>query len=399
MSEQTVLEDLEAKRLSRQRADYYASKIDRLTCLGYNSPDKDTDLRQRKIWEYIMENNLTVTIHTDYDFRSNLADRDVGTYEITQTRESCEDDEKVEWLYSEIYERHQRQKRVIMGWVFDDGKAYPSSGNKRSRCHVMGQEQGDLDKSIGAYLEIGQELTDEQKEWHAFHISELSNHDDGEAPEPESGADIVSQLSVAYDLYVKNGIISNDLSDEKKVEWASQWILEHKPVYVGDNMKATRTDMARRAFSQDRKDPIPMPDNNRINQQWTGFFPDEDFDPNSQDEEVQMLIVRGHHSQTWRLLLTTRWYDREEFSKAREDYWLVIRCGEGKKDVTSLTSLLQMRETALANMTAWNNNENVKECGMPLIERLMFVKQLKGSSADEYVAYQWSKKNRKFVQV
>ncbi len=399
MSEQTVLEDLEAKRRSRQREDYYESKIDRLTCLEYNNPLKDTDLRQRKIWEYIMFHNLSVTIHTEYDFRTNLGGRDTEIYGTTQTRELCENDAKVTWLYEQIYTCNKRQKRAIMGWIFSDGKAYPSVGNKRSRCHAMAQEELDLDKSKGVYVEFGHELDDDQKQWHAFHIAELSNHDDGEAPEPETGGDIVGQLSVAYDLYVKHGIIKDNMTDDEKIEWASQWIIDHKPTFVGDNMKSTRTDMARRAFSQDRKDPIPLPDNNRVNQQWTGFFPNEDFDPNSQDDEVQMLIIKGHQKQTWRLSLLSRFHERTEFSKARDYYWLVVRCGEGQKDVTSLSSLKKMRQTALTNMTAWNNNENVKECGMPLIERLMFVKQLKGSSADEYVAYQWSKKNRKFVQV
>jgi hypothetical protein len=396
MSNKHVLTDLEEKRKSRQRADYYASKVDRLTCLGYNNPAKDTDLRQRKIWEYIIEHDLTVAIHPEYDFKSNLAGHDSPRYEKTQTRENCEDDDRVEWLYNEIYTRSQRQKRVVMGWTFDDdGKMYPSSGNKRSRCHVMGQIRGNLSKSIGAFLEIGGELTDAQKEWHAFHISELSNHDDGEAPEPESGADIVSQLAVAHDLYVQNGIIDADMSPEKNVEWASQWILEHKPTYIGDNMKSTRTDMAKKAFSPDRSDPIPLPDNNRINHQWLGFFPGEAFDPTNQEVDVQMLTIKGHHKQTWRLRVTDRWFAREEFTHAREDYWLVVRCGEGQKDVTSLSSLEKMRETCLAAMTAWNKSENYKKAGMPRIERVMFVKQLKGST-DKYIAYQWSKINEEF---
>lgn len=373
--------------------DYYEAIRERICKLGYNDPKRDTDHRQRQVWEYIEKNQISIDIYKDYDFTGNLAPREDPLYENFQTRENCEDGRRVDYLYNEFYVRCAPQKRIIMGWWL--GNFFPSLGNKRARAHLKGQKEQNRSESLGHVLVLGKNLSDEDKKWHGFNIAEISNHDDGDSPEPESTADIVSQLCVMRQLVESRDSNLIHQSEEEKIEWGKKWIKDTKPMYRGDEMSSVRGDIVLRAFGEDRKDSIPMPENSEISSAWVSFYRDEPFDEENKDADVTMMVVKGHDPQTIRIRITESWFKREKHSEARESMWLVIRCGKGRKNVTSLKSLKKARNACLDFLTTWNQNENLCDSGMPKIERVMFVKQLKGAS-DEAEMHVWNSVQKHF---
>ena len=76
--------------LEPNRQQYYVSKQNQLQSLGMKDPFSDTDKRQRQIWQYIIDNNLSINLELNYDFASNLADHSSPFYKFSQSRSECE---------------------------------------------------------------------------------------------------------------------------------------------------------------------------------------------------------------------------------------------------------------------------------------------------------------------
>ncbi len=390
-------------KLNRYRDDYYEAAAAQITALGYNNPATDTDLRQRNIWEYIKQNSLSVRIISNFDYRSNMANRSSSRYAKIQTRGDNEDPTKVQGLKNQFYDENgkanERQKRIPFGWIFeDDKKYYASVGNKRGQAHILAQEQHNLTASIGSVGIIGGDLSDSDREWHAFHIAELSNVDDGEAPEEEKPNDIVGQLKALREMSEERGLVSADETEEQKVEWGKAWVLKTKPTYRGEEMSKVVGDIANRAFVSDRSDSIPMPKNSEISDVWEGHFPDEPFDPSNTDADVTMIVISGCDKQVIFRSMTDKWSNGATPTDKREEYWCVVRCGNGARDVTSLRSLLKRRLNGRQQFAWFNNNERYASAGMPRCTRLMFVKQLKGGG-DDYEVFRWNSIKKEFTPV
>jgi|TARA_B100000085_G_scaffold176638_1_gene160957 hypothetical protein len=376
--------------------DYYEIMRERITKLGYNDPKKDSDIRQREVWQYIEDNQIRVDIVKNFDFVTNLADREDPLYEIFQTRENCEDSERVDWLHSQFYGQNpQKQLRIIMGWVLQD--FFPSLGNKRSRAHLKGQKINQLSESKAAVLVLGADLTDEEKHWHGFQIAEISNHDAGDGTEPETTADIVSQLRTARMLEARRDSSLTKQSEEEIKAWAKDWVLKKKPIYQNDGYPAVVGDIVARAFNSDRKDAIPMPEDDKIGETWAEYYPDEAFDPSNTEAEVIMRKSQATEKQTLERLLLNRVLLRKEKTDLRETYWIAARVGSNKRSVTSLSSVTDKRQEIIDFLTEWNTNDYYAGCAFPKVERIMFVKQLKGES-DVSEMYVWSPVNREFAK-
>lgn len=375
--------------------DYYEAVRERIVKLGYNDPKKDSDIRQRQDWQYIEDNKLTCDIAKNFDFINNLAPREDPRYEIFQTRENCEDTARVNFLYNQFYTAHKRQERIIIGWQLDT--FFPSSGNKRSRAHMKGQKEKNLEESLGHVLVLGGDLSEEEKERHGFAIAEISNHDAGDGTEPETTADIVSQLRTArmLALRVDSSLLEQD--DEEVKGWGKDWVLRKKPVYVGGEMSAVVGDLVARAFNSDRKDPIPMPEDNAVATSWAAFYPDEPFDPSNKEADVIMRTSKAGEKQSLTRLLLMRILERKEKTDLRESYWLAVRVGSDRKSVTSLSSVAEKRKEIIDFLSEWSNNEYKKACGFPKVERVMFVKQLKGDS-DVAEMYVWNPVQKCFTK-
>lgn len=378
--------------------DYYEIMRERITKLGYNDPKKDSDSRQREVWKYIEDNEIKVDIVKDFDFITNLAPREHPFYEFFQTRENCEDLKRVNFLYDQFYgEDEQKQLRIIMGWQLEN--FFPSLGNKRSRAHSKGQKEKELSQSKAHVLVLGAGLTEEDKKYHGFQIAEISNHETGFDPEEESTADIVSQLRTARTLEIGRDPSLSKQNTEEIKQWGKDWISSKKPAYRTADMAHVVGDMVARAFSDDRKDPIPMPEADVVADTWKQFYPDEPYDPSNTEAEVIMRTSSAAEKQSLQRLLLNRVLDREESTDARETYWLAARVGSDRKSVTSLSSVIQKRKEIIDFLTEWNTNDYyVQQCAFPKVERIMFLKQLKGDS-DVAEMYVWSPVNKSFTKM
>lgn len=376
--------------------DYYEAVRERITKLGYNDPKRDSDIRQREVWQYIEDNQIRVDIIKSFDFITNLAPREEPLYESFQTRENCEDSDRVNFLYNQFYgENPQRQERIIMGWQLQH--FFPSLGNKRSRAHLKGQEEKELPESIAHVLALGAGLTQEEKQYHGFQIAEISNHDAGDGTEPETTADIVSQLRTARMLEIRCTPSLSKQNNEEIKEWAKTWVLAKKPIYQNDGYPAVVGDIVARAFNSDRKDAIPMPEDNTIGETWAEYYPDEAFDPSNTEAEVVMRKSKAAERQTLERLLLKRTLLRKEKTDLRETYWLAARVGSDKRSVTSLSSVTEKRQEIITFLTEWNTNDYYAGCAFPKVERIMFVKQLKGES-DVSEMYVWNPVKREFTK-
>jgi hypothetical protein len=375
--------------------DYYETVRERIVKLGYNDPKKDSDIRQRQVWQYIEDNELEADIVKNFDFITNLAPREDPRYETFQTRENCEDTTRVNFLYNQFYGTNKRHERIIMGWQLD--MFFPSSGNKRSRAHLKGQKEKNLEESLGHILVLGGDLSEEEKERHGFEIAEISNHDAGDGTEPETTADIVSQLRTARILALRIDPFLIEQDDDEVKEWGKDWVLRKKPVYAGEEMAPVVGDLVARAFNSDRKDPIPMPEDNVVAASWAAFYPDEPFDPSNKEADVIMRTSKAGEKQSLTRLLLTRILERKEKTDLRESYWLAIRVGSDRRSVTSLSSVVEKRTEIIDFLSEWDNNEYKKACGFPKVERVMFVKQLKGDS-DVTEMYVWNPVQRCFTK-
>jgi len=63
--------------------------------------------------------------------------------------------------------------------------------------------------------------------------------------------------------------------------------------------------------------------------------------------------------------------------------------------ITSEETVREQRNHFIKNLTDWNNNVNVINSGMPVITKVLFVKQ---TSKGEYEAHEWSEETGSFFK-
>ena len=64
-------------------------------------------------------------------------------------------------------------------------------------------------------------------------------------------------------------------------------------------------------------------------------------------------------------------------------------------DITSEESVEKQRKSYIKDITEWNSNNNIINAGMPILTKIMFVKQ---TSIGNYEAWEWSEETETFVQ-
>ena len=90
---------------------YYKHR-ETLMRLGLEDPMSDKDERYNKIWNYIVSNNLSIKIVSNYDF-TRLAPRTDDKFKFFQARVNSEKASKVQEMYEMFYELDQPMKDVL----------------------------------------------------------------------------------------------------------------------------------------------------------------------------------------------------------------------------------------------------------------------------------------------
>lgn len=372
---------------------YYIGVSGLIIEAGYEQPSTDADERQRQIWDYIRDNQIAVRLETKFDFLNQLAPHESPSFKYFQSRQNCENEDKVDKLYSEFYEFGEPMKRLPMGFVLDDGMFYPAVGNHRSRSHQKGMKAGY--QSRGGVLILGTGLPESEKKEHGFSIATLSNADNADQTERETEDDIIHQVLMFFELEsnrrpeMKNW----DMATQKK--WAVDWIKETKYGYKHSNMAIRVGNIANAVFSKHRGQSLPFPDAETIAKTFNRFWNRSTWNP-SEQTKIQQIEIQAH-TQFIRNTLTHRWRTRPAFSPVRDKVWLVTRCGYQKhSNVTSMETIKKNRITFIENMRGWNANPSNIGAGFQIIERIMFVKQLNQDS-DE--AFEWNEQSQQFDQI
>ena len=380
---------MEELKLVRQPS-YYNDILDKIAKLGYLSPDLDhEDPRQKLIWQQILLGGWSLEVIEKYNCQS-LAKRTDPLYPRFQTRADCESD--VDQFYEDFYEHDIRQDRIIFGMRIG-GKVFITVGNKRIRAHEKAIKQGKESKCDVVIIDCGNiDLSSKLKI--ANELARGGNkkrHD----TRPESEADYTHQLNQAFEIECMQDSLKKDWTESEKIDWGKKWVIEKIDTkYSHDCMKKRLGDIVNHAFAEHRGQSLPFPDTDTIANKFKGFFPN-----NSWDEANPKIIMRtmSTHLQSLKSQLLRPWSDREEFSKVRKKCWLTLRCGHKKdSDITSLGTVTKNRTSTLEELRKWNANKNHEGAGFPVVERIMFVRQM---NLDSYEAHEWNDETDEFNEL
>ncbi len=372
---------------------YYVQHAQSLVQLGMNDLTTDTDVRQRKVWDYIKENNLTVRIEVGYDFENKLGPRSSPNYKYFQARHDCEKPEKIEELYEMFYTLGEPMKRAIIGFEMEDG-LFPSVGNHRARTHRKAQVVHGHN-SKGNVMIIGDGLTDDLKRKHGLEIAAISNYETDDDVDRECEEDIIHQATMAWNLMIQSGEVSGTETVEQKTAIMKEWICQRKPKYKLANRAGRLSGMTNSMFASHRCQSLPFPDDVDINIEFKKFWPNSTWKPSASGKVQQRRVPCRAQFVAYELGLL--WRSREVASQVRDKVWVAARAGTSlEANITSTRSIQLSRANFIKTSTKSNTNPNHVLGGYPLVERVLFVKQ---ADDDEYEAWEWNTQTEEFDQL
>ena len=371
--------------------DYYVSIALMIMELGYENPSIDTDNRQRAIWELLKDEACSLKIYSKYDCK-NLGSRESEYYKFFQTRSPGEED--VTEFFEEFYILKKRLKRIIFGMILE-GELFVFLGNKRIRAHEMGIQKGYESLCDIVVVDNHLLMSDVEKCRLAHRLARVGNKQQ-DTTRDETENDYEYQLKVAFELQCKCDPSTHEWSEEQRVEWGKQWVINNISIdYAHASRKSRLARLVNGAFSANgRGASLPMPPDKDIDKQFKLHYgQDEIWDPSS--TKVTMVKLPSRHD----LLVQTlynNWKDREEPSKARKTCWVVARMGDNlDTKITQQNTVLKKRKNVLENIAKYNINPNHIFGGYHLIKRVLFAKQM---NTDDYEAWEWNEVSETFNQ-
>ena len=386
------------ENMKKKGINYYQEQVQAAVRSGFNDISSDTDRRQVKIYEYILDNNLPFEFVEKVDYVKELATRTHTSYRFfqpraTDTQDSSGTSQIVNAYFDDFYVTGEKpQKRVAIAFRLE-GFLFPALGNKRSRANQKGQEAG-YEPNGMFIIDITKDCPDaeEAKKYihqHGTNIAGMSNRNLDDDPEPETSEDLILKLKNTFDAIAAIDPSMMDWSTEEKVDWANIWISKNEERYSGNTYKSARSKWARAAFSDEIAQALEEPSLADIQKVWKSCWSREVFDPTNKESEVNYVYEKSGRDQTLERILSLEFHKRTIFTQARTDYALAIRAGHPSgADKTNKKNVEKEKKKILDHLQAWNSNENKIHCGMPRVVRVLLVKQL--ADGDEAAAYEWS---------
>ena len=382
------------KVLKLNNPNSYYKHREALVRLGLEDPMSDKDERYNKIWNYIVSNNLSIKIVSNYDF-TRLAPRTDDKFKFFQARVNSEKASKVQEMYEMFYELDQPMKRVIIGFEIDD-ELFVSVGNHRSRAHRRAQINYDKE-SKGHVIVLGDGLTEAQKKLHGLALAGLSNYESDDDIDRETEEDIRHQLQCAWEIQQDLDPSSINWDEEHQIEWGKEWVVNMKPKYKlpSRGMKVSLSRIVNSLFASHIEQTLPFPDTADLDLHFQGFWPRSSWDPDTSGQIRQERFPT--HSQMMDTKLREIWWKRPVASQVRDKVWIAARCGETlNANITSIDNIAKKRKRFVINCTKSNKNVNAVAGGYPLVERIIFVQQTHG---DNYEAWEWNYQTEEYDQI
>jgi hypothetical protein len=365
----------------------------RIRELGYNDPVNDTDERQQRVFQKLVDLNMDLEIVTKHDLK-NLGAHDHEYFKFFQTRAKSE--EGVEEYFQQFYLHKKRLKRIIFGMILDDGKPegpklFIFLGNKRVRAHKMGIAKGH--KSLCDVVIVDREdMTTLDKIVLAHKLARMGNLRVDSVRDEIPSADYPLQLESAYQLKCLVDPTALSWTEEEKIKWGKEWMIKEHPDYAHECKKSTLSNIVNVAFSGHRGQSQELPSQADINKHWQSFWPNDTWDPENSDKVWQFVLATGR--KLGAALTLGKWAKREKFTTVRKSARIVARCGAAiDSKVTDRTAVEKDRKAWLTRAAEYNTNVNHIGAGYPRVDKVMFEQQISGGKLE---AYEWNLQNEEF---
>jgi len=351
--------------------------------LGMVAPFNDTDTRSKKVWSVIearfkKRGDCEISFRKDFDYKKLVDPTTYKHMSFFQVRSNHKLQERVKNNKIKFFgaEPEQLRKAPIIFKFDDGGKTIycPIVGNGRGYC--FRNEQVEM-PAIIVDCE-GMAINDVLQ--FAFEAASRSNESDPDDVEPEGQDDYIQQLA-AKEVLLK--LANPKITSEELESELDSW-LSRKVKYSKQESAAHRKSLINKALGNGRADALPDPDEEIIERNWKRFF--RGGLNMSKTDKVLKIKNNGYFEDVKRMLFN-RW--QEQTSSSRMPAWLVLRVGKtGGKPITVIKDVLKGRKKLLDQLTDWNKHPKLEACEFPIIQKVMFVKQLAGD--DDYTAYEWN---------
>lgn len=370
----------------------YTDIQDQISSLGYQNPQIDKgDSRQREAWSHLKNLNLSVKLVNLKSLKNSIANHEDPHFGAFQCRVTSENAEKIDQYEEDFFVEDQKLNRLP--FLFEiNGKYYPAIGNHRVRAMLNGFKNYPSSPFIGhcILIDCDNHLTDDEKVDIGSDIANISNKETGDETQPETAEDIAHQILSKFNIKSKLDNTMLDYSEEEKLNWANQWCKLWKP-----NTSSRKLSRAKNiAFANHISQSIPFQDDERLDIEWKKYWPTSLWNP-----EFSLVPQKKYATHTGNFQKTTMvaFLARKVWTTTGDRIQACVRVGDTlTKDITSEEYIEEQREGFIDFMEKWNKNINVKNSGMPLMTRILFVKQ---TANGYYEAWDYDEASGKFANI
>lgn len=358
--------------------------------LNMVAPFNDTDMRSKNVWGVIeaswKRGDCQIFFRKDFDYKKLVDPMTYKHMSFFQVRSNHKLQERVKNNKIKFFgaEPEELRKAPII-FKFDDG-------GKTIYCPIVGNGRGYCFRSEQVEMPAiivdceGMAINDVLQ--FAFEAASRSNESDPDDVEPETQDCYIQQLATKEALLkLANPKFTSEELESELDSWLSRKVKYSKP-----ESAAHRKSLINKALGNGRADALPDPDEETVERNWKRFFRGG-FNM-SKTDKVLKIKNNGYFADVERTLYA-QWKNRN--SSSRMPAWLTLRVGtDTGKAITEVKAVLKGRKKLLDQLTSYNKHPKLEACEFPIIQKVMFVKQLAGD--DDYTAYEWNPDEECFME-
>lgn len=365
----------------------------------YNDPWNDTDYRQEKIFNHILElldKGYTWRIDTKMPL-DNLAKNSIAAeiFSFLQPRneKSGDIDGVKQYTHNFYVLRHRLERIIVMAQL--ETYLYTLAGGKRTAAHVLGIKQGYASLCDAIVLIPPANLKEYEILRDLKFISDVSNGETNDATRPMDMASYANSLRGEWDLCCKDpshwaSANKGNISEAKMRIWAKNFL---KKRYNYEPVESTFGNIFNQVFSQDRGQVWDY-DMNVIKQLWSSTFTNQEWVEQPTNGQYCRIVAYSRLEEPY-IPVNNEWFKRSEFSTQRDEVGVVVKLDQ-KTD--SISTVLDHKQKALKRLTEYNSNSNYAEAGASMVTRVMFPSHISHPD-DNLTAFEWVKSKQDFFPV
>lgn len=360
------------------------------------APAGDSDQRSRKVWTVIKNHPgpYSASFVADFDY-TLLAPTDGSFMTYFQVRDNSDLESRVESNIIKFYGKDSedlKRSPIIFKFLDDNGEVCYYATMGWGRGYAFRKKK---DKKPAIIIDCTKMPLNEVLQF-AFMAASRSNESDNDEVDNETRRDVIQQCRTLIELEEKLGAT---MSQDEKIKMCDEFLLS-KYSYSKQEHGPTRADIINMALEIGRAAPLPMPDDDILDREWKRAFNGNSFDVDNKTNVLK--IINNGYFQDIRRAILNHWSTRssEEVSKVRKPCWLALRvgsCESTQKSITSIDTVKSKRRAMIKSLTEFNVNANHKFGGVPLVKRVLFVKQLDFGA--DYEAWEWNEDMEQFDKI